>query len=137
MDSQLAQNWIALLAAAAALLMQTAALGWWLSRQLSRHDIALATAIAGERDARSRAIAAHARVVASDIEHAKAEARMAREHVSEVRIEFTKAFREYPTKDELRQMLSDRIDPINAGLERLLAHADPVHPDVRRRRKSQ
>jgi hypothetical protein len=136
MESQLAQNWISLVVAGAALLMQTAALGWWLSRQLSRHDLALANAISGERAARNRAMAEYARAMSIDIEHAKGEARMAREHVSEVRVEFTKAFREYPTKDELRQMLSDRIDPINAGLERLLAHADPVHPDVRRRRRS-
>lgn len=136
MDTQLAQNWIVLLASAAALLMQTAALGWWLSRQLSRHDLALANAIAAEKAERSLALAEHARAVHKDIEEAKDNAQSARDLVSEARLEFNVAFREYPTKAELRQILSDRIGPINDALERLLAKSDPIHPDVRRRRKA-
>lgn len=123
MGSQLAQNWIAFTGLLIALLVQTTTLGWWLSRQLSRHDLALANAISSEREARAREISEHARVLSTSVEQAKSEARTAKEQVGEVRLEIARAFRDYPTKDELRQMLSDRLDPISASLDRLTTKA--------------
>lgn len=119
MDTVAGTNWLALTSLIGAMVFQGVALGWWLSRKFAFHELALANAISKEREARSRSISEHARVVAIDIEQAKAEARSAKEQVQLVRTEIATAFRSYPTRDELRQMLSDRLDPIQSSLDRL------------------
>lgn len=120
MGSQEAQNWIALIGVVLAVLVQAVVLGWWIARKLTAHEIAFAIGLSAEREARARSLSEHARAVAADIEHAKAEARSAKEQVQIVRTEIANAFRDYPARDELRQMLSDRLDPINRTLEKLL-----------------
>lgn len=123
MDTVAGTNWVALASLISAMILQAAALGWWLSRKLATHELALANAVSTEREARTRSISEHARVVAIDIEQAKAEARSAKEQVQLVRTEIATAFRLYPTREELRQMLSDRLDPIQSSLEKLLSPA--------------
>lgn len=139
METVLGTNWIALGSLLFAVVVQTGALSWWLGRKLSQHDLSLATAISSEREARGREIAAHARLMASDVEKAKAEARAARARADEVRLEVAEAFRGYPTKEDMGQMLAARIDPISKALDRLLAIAPaataPMAPTQRRKPK--
>lgn len=128
-DPQVIQNLIALISLVAALLGQLVIGAWWLSRKLAHHEISVAKAVAAERDNRSRAISEHARAVAVDIEVAKSAAQAAKDQVQAVRLEISEALREYPSKTELREALSDQLDPIREMLSRLL----PAAPASRRR----
>lgn len=120
METTVANNWIALGALTLALIVQLIAAAWWLSRALGKQELSIASAVSSEREHRSRAISEHARVVASEIEKARSDARVARELIAEHKIETAHRFGEYPTKTEMRAILSDNMKPISDAMTRLL-----------------
>lgn len=131
MGSTAATNWIALATLMFAMMVQAVAIGWWLSRKMASHESFITRAVAAERDARSRSISEHAKAVAVSIDQARSEASLAREQVMGVRIEIANAFRDYPTKAEIRQILDDRFEVFNGVLSQLLVKGPTI------RRKSQ
>lgn len=130
MQTVAATNWITLAGILIALVVQLVLAGWWIGRKFGTHEIKLVNAIATEREHRSRAISEHARAVSVDVEKARHDAAVAIALISEHKVYTANRFGEYPTKTELRAILSDNLTPVSDALNRLLNQAPA------RRRKS-
>jgi len=120
METAVANNWIMLGSLAIALIGQLIIAAWWLTRALGKQELSIASAVSSEREHRSRAISEHARAIATEIEKARSDARVARELIAEHKIDTANRFGEYPTKTEMRAILADRLDPLGHAIASLV-----------------